>query len=212
MPTGTEVEPILCQTLSSWKGLLDIVGSIICLIAAAPIVALAGVAIKLNSPGPIFFRQEREGLGGKRFQIWKLRTMIDGADVLKQTLRHHSHQDGPAFKMRTDPRTTSVGRVLRWTSIDELPQLWNVLKGDMSLVGPRPLPTIESEACLNWQRRRLSVLPGMTCTWQVFARGDVSFDEWMRMDLQYGMKVSLWSDIKLVLLTLPSLVLKKGIR
>ncbi|WP_210417946.1 sugar transferase [Bythopirellula goksoeyrii] len=211
-PSGTDAALLFCQPLPRWKRFLDIIGSITCLIAMAPTMALAAIAIKLTSPGPILFSQEREGLGGKRFRIWKMRTMIDGADELKHTLSLPSHQDGPAFKMKTDPRTTPVGRILRWTSIDELPQFWNVLKGDMSLVGPRPLPTSESQACANWQRRRLSVPPGMTCTWQVFARGNVSFDEWMRMDLQYSRQVSLWGDIKLAMLTLPSLLLHKGIR
>ncbi len=195
-----------------WKRFLDIFGSLVGLVVVAPIIGLSAVAVKLTSPGAAFFCQEREGLGGKLFWIWKLRTMVDGADELKEQYREFSQQDGPAFKMVKDPRTTRLGKFLRLTSIDELPQLWNVLKGDMSLVGPRPLPTDESQACLNWQRRRLSVAPGMTCTWQVFARGDVTFEEWARMDLRYAERVSLWNDLKLIFLTLPSMLLQKGMR
>lgn len=195
-----------------WKRAIDILGSLAGLVVSAPIVAVSAAAVKLSSPGPAFFRQEREGLGGRRFHIWKLRTMVDGADELKHELRPHSHQDGPAFKMKQDPRTTSVGRFLRWSSIDELPQFWNVLKGEMSLVGPRPLPTDESTACAGWQRRRLHVHPGITCTWQISGRGNVRFDDWVRMDLDYIERYGFWEDMRLLLLTLPSLLSQKGIR
>ncbi|TWU20862.1 sugar transferase [Bythopirellula polymerisocia] len=209
---STVCPPLFATPIPRWKRSLDILGGLVGLIASAPLITVAAIAIRCTSRGSIFYGQEREGWAGKRFKMYKLRTMVNGADEMKEYLRHLSHQDGPAFKMKSDPRTTPVGRLLRWTSIDELPQLWNVLKGDMSLVGPRPLPTSESQSCTDWQRRRLSVLPGMTCTWQVFARGDVSFDEWIRMDLQYSRQVSLWGDIKLLMLTLPSLVLRKGMR
>ncbi|MCG8450766.1 MAG: sugar transferase [Pirellulales bacterium] len=195
-----------------WKRGLDIGGALLGLLASLPVLMVAGVAIKLTSRGPAFFTQQREGLGGRQFKIWKLRTMCVDAEQQKHQLQAHSHQDGPAFKMRVDPRTTSVGRFLRWSSIDELPQFWNVLKGDMSLVGPRPLPTAESMACENWQRRRLSVKPGMTCTWQVSERGNVRFDDWVRMDLRYADGYSLWEDVRLLLVTLPSLLLQKGMR
>jgi lipopolysaccharide/colanic/teichoic acid biosynthesis glycosyltransferase len=173
---------------------------------------MAVVAIKLSSPGPAFFVQQREGRGGKRFYIWKLRTMCVDAEEQKDELRPLSQQDGPAFKMKRDPRTTRIGRFLRWSSIDEMPQFWNVLKGEMSLVGPRPLPTAESEACEAWQRRRLDVLPGITCTWQVFGRGKVSFDEWVRMDLRYAARASALSDLKLMFVTIPSLLFQRGMR
>ena len=125
-------------------------------------------------------------------------------------LRKLSEQDGPAFKMKADPRITRIGRLLRGTSIDELPQLWNVLRGDMSLVGPRPLPCDEAEACQSWQRARTDVTPGLTCIWQIYGRSRVSFTEWIRMDLRYIRRQSPWADIKLLASTLPALILRKG--
>jgi lipopolysaccharide/colanic/teichoic acid biosynthesis glycosyltransferase len=138
--------------------------------------------------------------------------MCVDAEEHKAGLLEHSQQDGPAFKMRRDPRTTSLGRFLRLSSIDELPQFWNVLIGDMSLVGPRPLPTSESRACQRWQRRRLDVNPGMTCTWQVRGRGRVRFDDWVRMDLHYVERHGMWHDVKLLCLTIPALVFQRGMR
>ncbi len=205
-------EFFFAQATPGWKRSLDVFGSIIGLAASAPVMLVAAAAIKATSSGPVFFTQEREGIGGTRFRMWKLRTMCKDAESLKDDLLEHSHQDGPAFKLKNDPRTTAVGKVLRWTSIDELPQFFNVLKGDMSLVGPRPLPTIESVACENWHRRRLSVMPGMTCTWQVSERGSVKFDEWVRMDIRYAQKKSLLEDVKLLIWTLPSLLVNKGMR
>jgi lipopolysaccharide/colanic/teichoic acid biosynthesis glycosyltransferase len=170
------------------------------------------VVIKLTSRGPAFYSQEREGLGGRRFRIFKFRTMRLDADRMLAQLRQYSEQDGPAFKMSRDPRTTWIGRWLRKTSMDELPQLWNVLRGDMSLVGPRPLPIEESLKCSPWQRQRLAVLPGLTCTWQIVGRNTVPFDEWMRMDLQYVRRQSFLFDIELLLRTPTSLVLQRGPR
>ncbi|MEQ8837654.1 MAG: sugar transferase, partial [Lacipirellulaceae bacterium] len=195
-----------------WKRAIDVTGATVGLMLTAPLILTAAAAIKATSKGPVFFLQEREGRGGKRFKILKLRTMRTDAEKKKADLRPLSQQDGPAFKLRRDPRTTRVGRFLRWTSMDELPQFWNVLRGEMSLVGPRPLPVDESQACLGWQRRRLSVAPGMTCTWQVSARGNVMFDDWVRMDLNYADKKSLLKDAKLIVMTLPSLLLNKGMR
>lgn len=195
-----------------WKRALDVAGGTVGLVASLPILAVAAAAVKLTSQGPAFFRQEREGHGGRRFHMWKLRTMQVDAEAQKHELRKYSQQDGPAFKMKRDPRTTAVGRFLRWSSMDELPQFWNVIKGDMSLVGPRPLPTEESHACEGWQRRRLQVRPGMTCTWQVCERGNVTFDEWVRMDLRYAKKRNLFEDIKLLAMTLPSLLMQRGMR
>jgi len=205
-------EPFLAQSVPRWKRSLDIAGSLFGLTVSAPIILAAGLAIKASSKGPVFFCQEREGIGGKRFRMWKLRTMCVDAEARKEDLLQFSEQDGPAFKLSKDPRTTTVGRILRFTSIDELPQFFNVLIGDMSLVGPRPLPTKESTACENWQRRRLTVMPGMTCTWQVSERGNVEFDEWVRMDIRYAEKRSLLQDVKLLVWTLPSLLLNKGMR
>ncbi len=205
-------EFFFAKTLPLWKRSLDILGGSVGLLASLPILAAAAAMVKGTSPGPAFFQQTREGQGGKHFTMWKLRTMQVDAEEKKQELRKFSQQDGPAFKMKKDPRTTTVGKFLRMTSMDELPQFWNVLKGDMSLVGPRPLPVEESSACEGWQRRRLQVPPGMTCTWQVCERGNVSFDEWVRMDLRYAKKNSLWEDLRLLIMTLPSLLLHRGMR
>ena len=198
--------------LRTWKRAIDLTGASIGLIVTAPIVLAAAAAIKASSPGPAFFVQEREGRGGRSFLIWKLRTMRLDADEQKDELRPLSQQDGPAFKMQRDPRTTRLGRFLRWSSIDEMPQFWNVLCGDMSLVGPRPLPIAESQACEPWQRRRLDVTPGITCTWQVSGRGKVRFDDWVRMDLRYAARPSILADLKLVFSTLPALIFQRGMR
>jgi lipopolysaccharide/colanic/teichoic acid biosynthesis glycosyltransferase len=195
-----------------WKRALDVAGALAGLVISAPVLALSAILIKFTSPGPVLFFQTRAGYGGRPFRMSKLRTMVVGAEEMVDSLRHDSHQDGPAFKLRDDPRTTRLGRLLRWTSIDELPQFWDVLRGRMSLVGPRPLPVDESAACSNWQRRRLDVKPGMTCIWQVSSRGTVSFDDWVRMDLKYIEKTSAWQDLKLVMITLPSLLKQKGMR
>ena len=205
-------EFFFAKSLPKWKRSLDVFGGSLGLLASLPILAVAAVTVKATSPGPAFFRQRREGHGGKQFTMLKLRTMHIDAEEKKQELRKFSQQDGPAFKMKKDPRTTTVGRFLRWSSMDELPQFWNVLKGDMSLVGPRPLPVEESCACEGWHRRRLHVLPGMTCTWQVCERGNVSFDEWVRMDLRYAKKHSLLEDMRLLVMTLPSLLMQRGMR
>jgi lipopolysaccharide/colanic/teichoic acid biosynthesis glycosyltransferase len=214
-PGGDEPEAsefFFIKPIPPWKRGIDVAGAVAGLTIGAPVMLLAAAAIKLTSPGPALFVQEREGCGGRRFNIYKLRTMCLDAEDRKEQLLELSQQDGPAFKMRRDPRTTPLGRFLRWTSIDELPQFWNVLRGDMSLVGPRPLPTLESLACEGWQRRRLDVRPGMTCTWQVAGRGRVRFDDWVRMDLRYAARHSLWHDLKLVFITLPSLLFQRGMR
>lgn len=193
-----------------WKRALDISVSAMGLVLVGPVIVLSAILIRLTSKGPAFFLQEREGLAGQRFKMWKLRTMLTDAERLKPKLRRRSEQDGPAFKMRDDPRITRIGRFLRRTSIDELPQLWNVLRGEMSLVGPRPLPIDESLACQPWQRRRLHVKPGITCLWQIYGRNVVAFDEWIRMDLEYAERQSPLLDVALVLKTGPALVLSKG--
>jgi lipopolysaccharide/colanic/teichoic acid biosynthesis glycosyltransferase len=205
-------EALLCIPTPAWKRAIDVVGATAGLIAAAPLMAVIAAAVKLTSRGPVFYAQEREGRGGRRFRMYKIRTMRLGADRQQEALRAYSEQDGPAFKMRNDPRTTCVGRWLRVTSLDELPQLWNVLRGDMSLVGPRPLPTAESLECRPWQRQRLAVVPGMTCLWQVGGRSTVSFEQWMRMDLQYIRRRSMLFDVRLLLKTAPALVLQRGPR
>jgi lipopolysaccharide/colanic/teichoic acid biosynthesis glycosyltransferase len=189
---------------------IDIMGAAVGLVLVSPILLLAALAIKLTSPGPILFKQDRHTIGGRRFLMYKFRTMSVDAERLKAQLRKYSEQDGPAFKIAKDPRITPIGRVLRATSIDELPQLWNVLKGDMSLVGPRPLPCDESAACSGWQKRRLNVTPGLTCIWQVKGRSEVTFDEWMRMDLEYIQSRSFVKDLTILAHTMPAVLFGDG--
>jgi lipopolysaccharide/colanic/teichoic acid biosynthesis glycosyltransferase len=154
--------------------------------------------VKLSSSGPVFYRQTRVGAGGRHFQCLKFRTMRVGADRQQELLRSASIQDGPAFKMPDDPRITPVGRLLRKYSLDELPQLFNVLLGDMSLVGPRPPVPKEVERYTWWQKRRVSIKPGLTCVWQVWGRNRVSFKRWVEMDLYYIDNWTLWMDLKLI--------------
>ncbi len=204
------MEPLFVLDIPWWKRATDIVGASVLLVLAAPIMLAAAVAIKLTSRGPVIFRQQRSGLGGPPFTILKFRTMTVGAHLQKDSLQEFSEQDGPAFKLANDPRTTRVGRWLRETSIDELPQLWNILMGDMSLVGPRAMFVDESDLCETWQRRRLDVTPGLTGFWQVHGRSTVSFVEWMRMDLQYLASRSFFNDVKLLLMTVPAVLLRRG--
>ncbi len=176
-----------------------------------PFLFLAAI-VRSGSPplARFYFGQRRAGLGCSPFTMYKFRSMYVDAEVRKQELRHLNEQDGPAFKIKNDPRVTPVGRFLRATSIDELPQLFNVLKGDMSLVGPRPPTFDEVGEYRRWYLRRLDVTPGLTCTWQVEGRSRVSFEQWMRMDLQYIDRQSLWLDFKLIAKTLPALLLRRG--
>jgi lipopolysaccharide/colanic/teichoic acid biosynthesis glycosyltransferase len=204
------METLFVRRLPPGKRGLDIMGAGIGLLLLTPLFVLVAAAIKLTSPGPVLFSQMRGGWGGKPFRFFKFRTMVVDAEARKRDLMALNEQDGPAFKIKADPRITTIGRWLRATSIDELPQLWNVLKGDMSLVGPRPLPCDESEACRGWERRRLDVTPGLTCIWQVAGRSRVSFDEWVRMDVRYIRTRSPWNDVKLLLATVPAMVLRKG--
>lgn len=201
---------LLVRRTPVWKRAIDIVAASIGIIVTAPAMVLAALAIKLTSAGPVIFRQPRAGLGGRTFTIYKFRTMVVDAESRKASLRAISEQDGPAFKMKSDPRVTGVGRILRETSLDELPQLFNVLKGDMSLVGPRPLPVDESSACDQWHKRRLDVAPGLTCIWQVEGRSRVSFEQWMRMDMAYLRSRRLGGDLLLLLRTLPAVLLRQG--
>lgn len=193
-----------------WKRAVDLVGAAVGLLVLSPVMLCVAAAVKLSSPGPVFFRQSREGHGGKLFTILKFRTMRVGADAEKAQLQATNEQHGPAFKMTNDPRITPVGSFLRKTCLDELPQLWNVLKGDMTLVGPRPLDHRESSQIARWGRRRLHVMPGLTCIWQVHGKSKVTFNEWMRMDIRYSQKVSFVEDVKLVLQTLKQVILRKA--
>ena len=203
---------LFVQPLPAWKRAIDVIGSGAALVLAAPLMLAVAMAIKLTSRGPVLFAQSRHAIGGGRFTIYKFRTMVVDAEQSKAALRKFSEQDGPAFKMTHDPRVTRLGRFLRATSIDELPQLVNVLLGDMSLVGPRPLPCDESDRCETWQRRRLDVTPGLTCIWQVHGRSTVSFAEWIRMDLRYVRSRSLVKDIQLIAQTVPAVAMRRGAR
>jgi lipopolysaccharide/colanic/teichoic acid biosynthesis glycosyltransferase len=206
------VELLLVRKLPWWKRAIDIAGAGIGLLIFSPIMIISAIAIKGTSRGPVIFKQRRAGLGGQPFWIYKFRTMVTDAEAKKAELRKISEQDGPAFKLTNDPRVTSVGKILRETSLDELPQLWNVLKGDMSLVGPRPLPMDESAGCDQWQRTRLDVTPGLTCIWQVKGRSRVTFDEWMRMDVNYIRRRNFLHDVKILSQTIPAVLLRKGAR
>jgi exopolysaccharide biosynthesis polyprenyl glycosylphosphotransferase len=184
------------------KRSMDIMIGLFALFLFSPIMLLSAILIKLNSHGPVFFMQTRIGLKGRKFTLYKFRSMVTGAEKIRRTLLEQNEMDGPVFKIRKDPRITSIGRVLRRTSIDELPQLLNVLKGDMSIVGPRPPLPVEVEMYEAWQRRRLSLKPGITCVWQVSGRNKISFERWMEMDLEYIDKWSLILDIKILIKTL----------
>jgi lipopolysaccharide/colanic/teichoic acid biosynthesis glycosyltransferase len=209
---GISLEALFAHPTPMLKRAVDVLGACVGLVVSAPLIAVLAALIKATSPGPIFYSQLREGHGGRRFRIYKLRSMRVGADLQLAALREQSEQDGPAFKMRHDPRTTWIGRLIRKTSLDELPQFWNVLLGNMSLVGPRPLDVAESLQCASWQRRRLDVMPGLTCIWQVRGRSTVSFESWMRMDLEYLRRRSFAYDVRLLLFTVPSLLIQRGPR
>lgn len=190
-----------------WKRTTDIAGALVGLTLSSPILLASAIAIKLTSKGPVLFKQMRTGQFGRQFPIYKLRTMVVNAEELKAILREHNERDGPAFKMARDPRVTSVGKILRSTGLDELPQLWNVLIGDMAIVGPRPLPCDEDAQCAVWHRRRLDTKPGLTCTWQISKSRKVSFEDWMRMDLSYSDRRSIVRDFGLMLKTVMAVVL-----
>lgn len=205
-------QPPLWQYVA--KRLLDIAVSAAGLALLAPLAALIALVIRVESRGPIFFVQERSGLRGRVFRMFKFRSMISNADMLRSELVAYNEMSGPVFKMDKDPRVTRAGALLRRSSLDELPQLWNVLKGDMSLVGPRPLPVYETRQISKLHhRRRLSVKPGLTCLWQVSGRTRIrSFDEWARLDLEYVDHWSFWLDLKILLKTIPVVLLGAGAR
>ncbi len=192
------------------KSLLDRSLAAIGLLVLSPLFILIAVIIKASSRGPVFFRQERCGLNGRRFTLYKFRTMVAEAEALRMCLQAENEMDGPVFKMENDPRITAVGRILRKTSLDELPQLINILRGEMSIVGPRPPLPAEVKEYSHWQRRRLSMRPGLTCIWQVSGRNDVRFEDWMRMDLEYIDNWSLLLDLKLLVKTVPVVISGTG--
>ena len=189
---------------------IDIALSSAALIILSPLFLILAVLIKLTSAGPVFYRQTRCGRGGRRFTLLKFRSMVDNAHDLLPQLEEHNEVDGPVFKMRNDPRCTTVGRWMRILSLDELPQLWNVLRGDMSLVGPRPPLPQEVDQYEPWQRRRLRIRPGLTCLWALEGRSQLQFERWVRLDLLYIDNWSMWLDFKILLKTIPAVLLGRG--
>jgi exopolysaccharide biosynthesis polyprenyl glycosylphosphotransferase len=193
------------------KRLIDIAGAMILIILLSPVFILTALAVYIDDPGRILYRQKRVGKNGRQFYMLKFRSMVSNADKLKEELMaQNESQDGVIFKMKNDPRVTRVGRFIRKFSIDELPQLFNVLKGDMSLVGPRPpLPSEVAMYTLE-ERKRLHVMPGITCIWQVSGRSDIPFKQQVRLDLDYIQTQGFWMDVKLLLRTVPAVLLGKG--
>ena len=183
------------------KRAIDIIGAGSGLLLLSPVIVIVACAIKFTSKGPIFFSQKRVGKNGELFDMYKFRSMVVNAEELKEKLAHQNEMSGPMFKMKDDPRVTKVGKFIRKTSLDELPQLWNVLKGDMSLVGPRPSLPKEVAQFEKWMYKRLSVKPGLTCFWQVSGRNNIDFEDWMKLDIKYVDERNIWIDIKLIFKT-----------
>jgi exopolysaccharide biosynthesis polyprenyl glycosylphosphotransferase len=192
------------------KRIFDLVVASIALILLVPIVPLIVVMIRLDTPGPVFFRQERVGKNGRGFKFYKFRSMHTDAERQRQEVETMNEQDGPIFKVRSDPRITSVGKFLRRSSLDEIPQIFNVFKGEMSIVGPRPPLPSEVEQYQPWHRRRLEVTPGITCLWQISGRSHLSFNEWMRLDMEYLKQRSFKTDMLILLRTVPAVIARKG--
>ncbi len=193
------------------KRIFDVCCSVIMMILLSPIFILTAIAIYIEDPGPVFYTQIRVGKDGRYFKFFKFRSMIINADKVKEQLAaQNESEEGVLFKMKQDPRITRTGRIIRKFSIDELPQLVNVLIGDMSLVGPRPALPMEVEQYSLEQRKRLHVIPGITCIWQVSGRSDIPFTGQVRLDLQYIKSTSIWQDIKILALTIPAVITGKG--
>ena len=189
---------------------LDTLASLLGIILLSPFLATIAILVKLDSAGPVLFRQRRVGENGEEFWFYKFRSMVEDAEQLKQKLMHLNELEGPVFKICDDPRITRIGKFLRRTSLDELPQLLNVLKGEMSLVGPRPPLPAEVEKFEAWQRQKLAAKPGITCLWQISGRNHIGFTEWMRLDVEYIRKQSLGLDVKILARTLPAVFSRKG--
>jgi lipopolysaccharide/colanic/teichoic acid biosynthesis glycosyltransferase len=192
------------------KRTFDLIGATLLLVLLSPILLLVSLLIKVTSRGPVLYRSVRPGIGGKPFDCVKFRTMVEGADDLQDELEPSNELDGAIFKIKTDPRVTAVGRFLRRWSLDELPQLLNVLRGEMSLVGPRPLPQRDYARLEDWHRKRYLVLPGMTGLWQVSGRSELDFDELVRLDFLYLEHWSVFLDLSILLKTVPAVIRAKG--
>ena len=189
------------------KRMLDILGSLTGILLLSPIFLIVAICIKIEDPkGKIFFSQVRNGLHGKEFNIYKFRSMVHNAEDLLEQLKSKNEMDGPVFKMKYDPRITKIGRIIRKTSIDELPQLFNILKGDMSLVGPRPPIPSEVNQYNDYQIQRLMGKPGLTCYWQIGVRNNIDFDEWVELDLKYLKERNIFIDLKIIMMTIPVLL------
>ncbi|MBS3733557.1 MAG: sugar transferase [Phycisphaerae bacterium] len=204
------VVPAGAPGYESLKRALDVVGACILLVVLSPVMLLTAAAIKLTSRGPALFRQVRAGRGGKPFTMYKFRSMRNGAQEQRPLVQPMNVQAGPVFKIPDDPRVTRVGRFLRRSSIDELPQLINVLRGEMSLVGPRPLWLPEAQAATGAARYRTAVKPGLTCLWQISGRSELGYDEWVRLDLYYITHRSTWLDLLVLVQTLPVVLSARG--
>lgn len=193
-----------------FKRVFDVVLSFASLVVLSPLLIAIAAMIKITSPGPVFFQQTRCGLGGRRFMLYKFRSMINNAEQMRAELHQLNELDGPVFKISDDPRITTVGRWLRRFSLDELPQLWNIFSGEMSFVGPRPAVPEEVDQYEDWQRRRLRMRPGLTCIWVLEGRSHVDFNRWMQLDLKYIDTWSLWLDTKIFLRTIPIVLSGRG--
>ncbi len=211
-----EFEPPLVLTRTSGfylrhgKRALDVLAAVLGMVVFGPLMLALGLIVRLDSNGPMFYRSRRTGRNGRIFTFYKLRSMAVDAHERRSELLHLNEVQGPIFKIRKDPRVTRIGGWLRRTSLDELPQLLNVLKGDMSLVGPRPPLPEEVERYEPWQRRRLDVQPGITCLWQISGRSRIGFEEWMRLDLEYIRHRSFGLDLKILLRTVPAVLSREG--
>ncbi len=193
------------------KRAMDVVGAVVLLVVLAPVMLGVAVAIKLTSRGPVLFTQYRYGYMKRLFRMYKFRTMVVDAERIQDQLEDRNEASGPVFKIRNDPRITPIGRFLRRTSLDELPQLWHVLTGEMSLVGPRPMATRDvGRFAEPWLMRRFSMRPGLTCLWQISGRSDLSFDRWIALDLEYIDRWSLWLDFEILLYTIPAVLQARG--
>jgi lipopolysaccharide/colanic/teichoic acid biosynthesis glycosyltransferase len=192
------------------KRCFDLAVGFLVFVLVIPIVPLIALMIKLDSPGPVFYRQDRIGRGGRPFRFYKFRSMYREADRRLAELQPRNEQEGPVFKMKTDPRITPVGQFLRRSSMDEIPQIINVLRGEMSMVGPRPPLPVEVARYQPWHRRRLDVKPGITCLWQIAGRSQIGFDEWMRLDMEYLRTRCLRADLTIFAKTLPAVMARRG--
>lgn len=213
-PRGVQIPMTLglqdgAGTYPAKKRALDLIVCIATLPIIAPVLLLCAILIKATTPGPLLFVQERTGRGGRRFKMYKFRTMVPGAAHMKEAIRAENIMGGPDFKIENDPRVTPIGSFLRKSSLDETPQIWNIIKGDMSLVGPRPT-SFASDTYDLWHTERLEVLPGLTGLWQIAGRGEIDFDDRVRLDIAYVRNRCMWLDLTILLKTLPAVLSQRG--